>query len=103
MKDLVSKIANFSIEDFAVVIPRNGAMSQYRDCVIQFGMTDEDDNPIDDGFFHVVCSSWDILPKTLRDEKFKTAGEVFTKFLVDGKPLGELAEDLEINPPPVDG
>ena len=96
MKDFIEKLNNLKGEDFARVIFKGGLHPDYKDCSIMRGTYDEDENFIEDGRFHVTCWGYEIPPvKPLRNEIFDTAAEVFEKFIVDGKPLAEIVEDID--------
>lgn len=96
-KKMIEIVAGFSGDDFARVVPRDPDTFPYKDCVIQRGTFDEDDNPVDDGRFHVVCSDWSIPPNTVRDEPFATPEEALRGFEIEGRPLAEWTAELRLN------
>ena len=95
MKKTVDKINALQGEDFARVIVRDEKSFPYKMCTICRGRYDEDENFIEDGKFHVECFDYEIPPNTVRDEVFDTAEDALAKFMVEGKSLGELIEDVD--------
>lgn len=95
MKNNIQKLQALKGEDFARIIVRDAKEFPYKSCEIMRGAYDDDENFTEDGKFHVVCSDYEIPPNTVRDEVFNTAEDVFEKFLVDGKSLGEFVEDID--------
>ena len=95
MKNNIQKLQALKGENFARVIVRDEKSFPYKACTICRGRYDEDENFIEDGKFHVECSDYEIPPNTVRDEVFDTAEDALAKFMVEGKSLGELIEDVD--------
>lgn len=97
MKILIEKLNQLEGEDFARVLVRNAEAFPYKTCEVMRGSYDDNEDYTEDGKFHVICTDFDVPPNMVRYEVFETAEEALKKFMIDGKPLSELAKDIDVS------